>query len=153
MNAIRCSLVVLLSLVLVGLGRTQEGKDKKDEKKAVKKAKVLEVGKGIDISDKLGDKDGKDTEKNGCYCKVYLVKMVKGKNYQIDMSSSAFDAFLRLEDNKSKQLAEDDDSGGGDNGLDAQILFTPTEDGVFRVIATSFNDGETGSFRLKIQVK
>jgi hypothetical protein len=66
------------------------------------------------------------------------------------MRSKEFDSFLRLEDAGKKQLAEDDDSGGG---VDAQIVFTPTADGVYRIIATSFDDDETGAFNLLIQEK
>ena len=44
-------------------------------------------------------------------------------------------------------LAEDDDGGGG---LNAQIVFRPTEPGMYRVIATSFAGG-LGQYQLKIQ--
>ena len=112
---------------------------------------MLEVGKdGITIDSKLDDKDGRDSVRKQMFSKVFWVKMVKGKTYQIDMKTGAFDAYLRLEDNKSKQLAEDDDSGGD---LDAQILFTPTDDGVYRVITTTFDADETGPFNLRIQEK
>jgi hypothetical protein len=78
---------------------------------------------------------------------------VKRKTYQIDMSSKVegFDSWLRIEDADKKQLAEDDDSGGN---LDARILFMAPEDGIYRIITTTYaSKFETGPFNLRIQEK
>ena len=74
------------------------------------------------------------------------MKLEKGQKYVIDMKSTALDSFLRLEDAAGKQLAEDDDSGGK---LDARIVFTPTEDGVYRLTTLAF-DGRFGEFTLSV---
>ena len=76
--------------------------------------------------------------------------MLPKKTYQIDMISNQFDAYLRLEDSKGNQLAEDDDSGGN---LNAQILFTPTKADDYRIIATTFGPGATGIYQLKVTLK
>jgi hypothetical protein len=149
MKLICGALTLILSLVFINLAGAQQAKEQ-PKKEQPKKEKVLEVGKGINIDSSLGDKDQKDARRQGSYSKVFLVKLVKGKTYQIDMRTAAFDAYLRLENAKKTQLAEDDDSGGD---LDAQILFTPTEDGVYRIITTSFNEDETGPFNLRIEEK
>jgi hypothetical protein len=110
-------------------------------------AKIHEVGMGLTIDSKLEENDDSDEQRQSL-CKVFLVQMEKGNTYQIDMVSKQFDAYLRLEDAKKKQLAEDDDSGGG---LNARIVFTPSEDGVYRVIATSYREDVVGTFQLRIK--
>ncbi len=80
-------------------------------------------------------------------CKAFEVKMKAGQKYQIDLKSTQFDPYLRVEDMKGKQLAADDDSGGM---LNARLVFTPPADGVYRIIATQF-DARLGSFELIIE--
>jgi tetratricopeptide (TPR) repeat protein len=76
------------------------------------------------------------------------VKLQAGKTYLLDLQSKHFDAFLRLEDDQGKKLAEDDDSGGGTN---ARIVFTATEAGSYRVIATSFRRAGLGDYTLLLR--
>jgi hypothetical protein len=64
---------------------------------------------------------------------VHNVRMVRGRSYIIDLRSTQFDAFLRLEDSALAQLAQDDDSGGN---LDARIIFRCPRSGSYRIIAT-----------------
>ena len=52
---------------------------------------------------------------------TFTHKMTAAKRYTIDMESSQFDSYLRLEDAKGKAIAEDDDSGGS---LNARALFS-----------------------------
>src|SRR5262249_61673489 len=81
--------------------------------------------------------------------KVHEVKLEVGKFYAIDLESAAFDAYLRLEDAAGKQLAEDDDSGGGTN---ARLLFRPAHSGAYRVIVTAFPRGSgTGAYTLTVR--
>jgi hypothetical protein len=80
--------------------------------------------------------------------KSYKVALQANTGYVISMNSRDFDSFLRLEDPAGKQVAEDDDSGGD---LNSRIFYTPTQSGTFRVIATTFIEGETGSFQLTVQ--
>jgi predicted Zn finger-like uncharacterized protein len=74
---------------------------------------------------------------NGKPAKTYKVKLEAGKEYIIDMKASApgpgQDPYLILLDPGNKEVARDDDSGGG---LDAQIRFTPAATGEFTVQAT-----------------
>jgi hypothetical protein len=80
-------------------------------------------------------------------CKVFAVKLKAGQKYQIDLTSNQFDAFLRIEDSRGKELAFDDDSGGD---LNARLIFTPVADGVYRIVATHF-DGRFGAFELLLR--
>lgn len=92
--------------------------------------------------------DEQDNVRNGSHRKIHTFKMEKGKSYQIDMATRAFDAYLRLEDAKNNQLAEDDD--GGDN-LDARIVFTAPRTEEYRIIATTFAAGATGKYKLTVK--
>jgi hypothetical protein len=78
--------------------------------------------------------------------KVHTLKMAKDKTYVIELQSTDFDSYLRLEDADGKQLANDDDGGGFPN---ARLRFTAPRDGEYRIIATSFN-AKTGRYTLKI---
>src|SRR5262249_17921184 len=46
---------------------------------------------------------------------TYSIQFAGGKTYRIDLRSKDFDPYLRLEDAWGKELATDDDSGGGLN--------------------------------------
>lgn len=80
-------------------------------------------------------------------CRTYDLQLTKNTKYVIDMISKQFDSFLRLENAFGKQLAQDDDSGGNNN---ARIHFTPPEDGIYRIYATTFNQ-KLGLFDLKVR--
>lgn len=81
------------------------------------------------------------------HCRTYDVQLKGNTKYVIDMISKQFDSFLRLENAFGKQLAQDDDSGGNNN---ARIRFTPPEDGIYRIYATTFNQ-QMGLFDLKVR--
>ena len=101
------------------------------------------------VEAKLTGMDAMDAVQTNSVCKVYGVKLAKGKSYQIDMMSKDVDSFLRLENSAGKELAKDDDSGDGRN---ARIQFACNEDGEYRIIATTFFGG-LGSFTLTVKEK
>jgi serine protease Do len=135
--AVAALVILLLSTVRVG-GQEATVADP-PAKKADKPDNPLSV-KG-----QLDENDPNDPVRNQP-CKTYEVKLKKGRTYVIDMVTPDFDAYLRLDNAKGEQVAEDDDSGGD---LNAQIVFTPEEDATFKVIATRFAEG-TGTFTLKV---
>jgi hypothetical protein len=110
----------------------------------------------ISAGDKLLSKSGeltkadeKDTrlELKNSPRKVFPVKLAKGKTYQIDLKSKDFDAFLRLVDDKDRELAYNDDADP--SSYDARIVFKAPADGDYKIIATSF-DGKFGGFSLSV---
>jgi hypothetical protein len=110
--------------------------------------KPVEVGEnGLKIDAKLTMDDAEDMVGPKHRYKLYSVKMTAGRTYTIDLESSQFDAFLRLHDGKFRKLAEDDDGG---NDLNSRIVHRATADGVYHIIATTF-DGEVGDFTLKVR--
>jgi hypothetical protein len=119
------------------------------EPPAQKQEPKNQPGKPLDVKGQLQGNDANDPARNQP-CKTYTVKLKKDRTYVIDMASVDFDTYLRLEDSQGKQLAEDDDSGGGVNMLDAQIAFTPEKDDTFKIVATRFDEG-TGNFALTVR--
>jgi hypothetical protein len=101
-------------------------------------------------SGQLTNNDPFDPVRNGCRHKVHVVAMKAGQTYIIDLKSTDFDAYLRLEGPDGAKLAEDDDSGGD---LNARLTFTAPKDGMYRVIATTFQQGQTGDYSLIVGTK
>jgi serine protease Do len=116
---------------------------------AAKATELILKGGEAKIEAAIGPTDPKDNVRKSSACKTYTAKLAKGKTYQIDMMSKQIDSYLRLEDSNGKQLAQDDDSG---DSLDARIIFTAPDDGVYRIIATTFVGG-TGPFTLLVKEK
>jgi predicted Zn finger-like uncharacterized protein len=86
-------------------------------------------------NDTLTLKDPRVAE--GKPAKTYKVKLEAGKEYIIDMKASGkafeYDPYLILLNPQNKEVARDDDGGGG---LDAQIRYTPPATGEYTVQAT-----------------
>jgi len=140
--------IVVTSSILLASGYAGASNEK-DQKLPPAVGKIeLKDGKG-EVKGKLEAKDPKDSSRKECYCKIYTVKLEAGKSYQFDCASE-WDNWLRLEDSKGKQLAEDDDSGGGTN---AQIIFECKTAGDYRVIVTSFDEATTGDFTVTVAKK
>ena len=136
------------SILLVSSYATEAAGDKgKKLSPAVGKI-ALKDGKG-EVKGKLEASDPKDASRDECYCKIYAIKLEAGKTYQV-YCKSEWDNWLRIEDAKGKQLAEDDDSGGG---TDAQIVFECKTAGEYRVIVTSFDAAATGDFIVTVATK
>ena len=96
--------------------------------------KAKEKPKDFKFEGTLEKDDIKDPKRN-TPAKLYTVALKKGKSYKIDMVGIGFDAYLRLEDDTGKELAEDDDGGGG---LNAQIIFNCPKDGDYKIYCTCF---------------
>jgi len=74
-----------------------------------------------------------------------------GQKVVIEMNSQKINSFLALyqviespEGKGLKKIAENDDKGSGD--LNAQIVTTLPEDGVYLIVASSSEPGETGNY-------
>jgi peroxiredoxin len=96
--------------------------------------KTKEKPKDFKFEGTLEKDDAKDPKRN-TPAKIHTVTFKKGQSYKIDLAGIGFDAFLRLEDDAGKELAEDDDSGGN---LNAQIIFNCPKDGDYKIYCTCF---------------
>jgi hypothetical protein len=81
--------------------------------------------------------------------RIHEINMLAGKSYVLDLESSQFDTYLRLEDAKGKVLAENDDIS--QENLNSRVLFTAKHTGVYRIVATSFERRGTGAYTLTIR--
>jgi len=50
------------------------------------------------------------------------------------------------------EIARDDDSGGGANGLDSQIDFVAPVTGLYCAKVSTFTAGQTGMFSLQVDI-
>lgn len=111
--------------------------------------KMIEAGGGqviLSLQSNLAANDPPDRVRRSPH-KVHLIKMEVGKTYTIDLQSKDFDAFLRLEDAAGLQLAMDDDGG---EGLNSRLIFRPTRNENYRIIATALGNG-TGNYTLTVR--
>src|SRR4051812_22333816 len=74
---------------------------------------VVEDARTLIVNGRLDPDDPTDSGRPGCHFKTYEFRMAAGTEYVIDLRSRDVDAFLRILDGDGKLVAEDDDSGGG----------------------------------------
>ena len=77
------------------------------------------------------------------------MKLTAGTAYIIDMHSTSFDTYLKLLDEKGKLLDENDDIAPDNHN--SRLLFTPKQDGTFRIVATSFQQNGMGAYTLTVR--
>jgi serine/threonine protein kinase/formylglycine-generating enzyme required for sulfatase activity len=91
------------------------------------------------------------TQAGALPAKRFEVRLHAGKKYLLTMDSGDLDSFLVLQDKNGKELAFDDDGGGGLNSL---LLYTPGGDGTYTVFAAALQNQKgtknSGAFVLKI---
>jgi hypothetical protein len=105
----------------------------------------------LEVKGRLTPEDAKDKRQQDSYHKVHTLRMLPGSVYTIEMRSpfpKRLDPYLRLEDPKGAELAEDDDGAGN---LNARIVFRPKQAEECRIIATTFNPGEVGPYKLVVR--
>jgi hypothetical protein len=111
---------------------------------------IVELKVALTVNDSLTKQSPIYARRGGPH-KMHTVQLEAGKNYQIDMVSRLFDAYLALEDSTGKFLLEDDDGG---EGLDARLIFRPTKADTYRIIATTYNRGvpnvNPGAYTLRV---
>lgn len=113
-------------------------------------ATILLNGQVINSSLAEGDR----TRKNGSFVKLYQFQGRVDQKVVIEMNSQKINSFLTLyqviessEENALKKIAENDDRGPGN--LNSQIVTTLPENGVYIIVASSSERGETGNYSLR----
>jgi hypothetical protein len=92
----------------------------------------------------------------GYYLDAYWFAGAQGDRVRITMSSAAFNPYLILNQRNGNFVDEDDNSGGGPLGWDAQITLAslPTrtlpETGVYLIIATPLEVNRSGNYTLTL---
>jgi hypothetical protein len=119
---------------------------------------AMKAGGGGDDGNKTWNaqltlRDPPDLERPGSRHRVFPYRMKAGNHYTIRMISNTpmFDPYLRLRNPTNQTVEQDDDSGGGQDGLDAQIEFDCTQDGLYQIVATSYSaQTSLGNFTLTV---
>jgi len=113
-------------------------------------SKLKEEKPDLKVEGKLLATDPKDNDRKDSPRQIFTFRMQSGKAYVIDLTSSAFDAYLRLEDAAGHELAFNDDIVPGQN-RNSRIVFKAAHQVDHRLIVTSF-DGKSGAFTLTARV-
>jgi len=79
---------------------------------------------------------------------LYAFQGKSGQQIQIDMTSWEIDSYLILLAPDGRELAQDDDSGGGSN---SRIIVTLSTDGTYLLMANSYQPGQAGTYRLRAE--
>lgn len=102
--------------------------------------------------------EGDPIRKNGSFVNLYQFQGRAGQQVVIEMTSQKINSFLSLyqmressEGQELKKIAENDDREPGD--FNAQIATSLPEDGVYLIVATSQERGETGNYTLRATAK
>jgi hypothetical protein len=104
-------------------------------------------GRAFKFEDRLTGAEARDPVRQNCFAKAHVVELEPG-DYQIDLMSSQFDCYLRLEDAQGNRIAENDDGG---DGLNSRLYHSVKVPAKFRLIATTFRPGATGAYTLTVQ--
>lgn len=110
-------------------------------------AKQLELSALIEVKGNL-DRESNVLPVDNSYYDLYAFEGKAGQKISIDMSSNQIDSYLILLNSNDQELAQDDDSGGEKN---ARIIITLPEDGTYKLLANSYEAGESGEYQLKIE--
>ena len=90
------------------------------------------------------------TAEDGSYYDLFSYTGRRGERLSVNLTSSAFDAFVSLgqmQGGEFKALQSDDDGAGG---TDARLEVTLPSDGTFVIRANSLSEGETGAYTLAL---
>ncbi|RZJ74798.1 MAG: hypothetical protein EON88_37300, partial [Brevundimonas sp.] len=77
----------------------------------------------------------------------YALRGRRGDRLDLRLTSTQFDPYLFITGPGDFTAANDDDDSGED-GTNSRLIVTLPADGEYRVVATSYTAGETGSYRL-----
>jgi tetratricopeptide (TPR) repeat protein len=79
------------------------------------------------------------------------LKLTAGRAVVIELRSKQFDTLLRLEDPEGKLIAENDDIDIAAKNLNSRVWFMPKADGLYRIVATSFQQTGRGEYQVSIK--
>jgi hypothetical protein len=108
----------------------------------------LAVGRAVEHRGSLTEGDDRLT--TGEYFDEYELEGSGGEHLSIALESDAFDAYLILQGPRGRQMENDDAEGiGADGG--SSIETDLAHAGVYRILVTSYEPGESGHYRLVIR--
>ncbi|MBA4803101.1 MAG: pre-peptidase C-terminal domain-containing protein [Brevundimonas sp.] len=102
---------------------------------------------GVTVSGQL--RRGDETLSSGEYNDRWTFPVRRGQTWEVTLGSSDFDAYLLVRGPGGLEEDNDDDPAAR-GSRDSRIRFTAPADGEVEVGATSYQPGETGSYRLTL---
>ena len=109
-------------------------------------AQELDIEPSIEIDGTLNS-DSKTLPVDDSYYDLYSFEGREGQQITIEMISDEIDPYLILLSSSGRELAQDDDSGGDRN---AKITITLPEDDTYKLLANSYEAGQSGDYKLRI---
>jgi hypothetical protein len=112
----------------------------------------VNVKKPSEVKAQLNANDQPDQARS-VPCQIHSIALKANKTYVIDLESTDFDAYLRLESPDAKMIQEDDDSGGN---LNSRIEYRVSADGNYRLVAMplhNLNGNVGGQYTLRVTEK
>lgn len=110
----------------------------------------IEIGASVTGSLDPGDAILED----GSHYDVYTFSGVAGQRLRITLASDDFDAYLQFGPWAGDDVEitdTDDDSAGGESGLDAMLEITLPESGTYAIMANSLGSNEIGLYTVTIE--
>lgn len=101
---------------------------------------------GNEVTDQLSEKDIPTGE--GGFARDYKVRLNKGDNLAIDLTSDSFDSTVTLLAADGSTIAENDD--GPDGNTNSLLFIRITKAGVYYIRVQAFGETGVGSFKLKV---
>lgn len=101
---------------------------------------------GNEVTDTLSEKDIPTGE--GGFARDYMVKLNKGDNLAIDLTSDSFDSIVTLLAADGSTLSENDD--GPDGSTNSLLFIRITKAGTYFIRVRAFGETGVGSFKLKV---
>lgn len=135
-------LIIPITLLIIGIGsKTVSAQNTQN-----KLYSPIPLTDFTEISDTLSNKDIPTGQ--GGFARDYAVKLNKGDNLAVDLSSENFDTIITLLAPNGVTVLENDD---GPEGTSNSVLFTRiTETGTYIVRVRSFGETGVGKFKLKV---
>lgn len=91
---------------------------------------------------------GDCTLSDGTLADIYKITVGTSATVQVDMTSTAFDAFLLLYDSNFVSIVADDNSAGGTNARISRALAP----GTYYIAANAFAVGQTGAYSMTVKI-
>lgn len=91
---------------------------------------------------------GDQTISSGEFMDIYNFEGQRGQRVTLDMASEEFDTYLSLLFPGGGQEENDDRASG--EGTNSRLVVTLPEDGTYRLVATSYQPGESGSYQISM---
>jgi hypothetical protein len=139
LTSFRQLLIIPITLIIIGIGsRTVSAQNKLYS--------PIPLTNFTKISDTLSNKDIPTGQ--GGFARDYSVKLNKGDNLAVDLSSENFDTIITLLAPNGATVLENDD---GPDGTSNSVLFTRiTDAGTYIIRVRSFGKTGVGTFELKV---